>query len=60
MSEIIPRERASDKRSESLYDVVEETYKEMGQQYQPSKEDVRSYMKMVDTDGDGHITLDEF
>jgi Ca2+-binding EF-hand superfamily protein len=32
----------------------------MGQTYQPSREDVRSYLKMVDTDGDGKITLAEF
>ena len=32
----------------------------MGQNYTPSKEDVRSYMKMVDTDGDGKVSLNEF
>jgi Ca2+-binding EF-hand superfamily protein len=40
--------------------IIQETYREMGQNYQPSREDVRSYMKMVDTDGDGKITLTEF
>lgn len=37
--------------------IIQETYKEMGQNYQPSKDDVRTYMKMVDSDGDGKITL---
>ena len=40
--------------------IIQETYREMGQNYQPSKEDVKSYMKMVDADGDGKITLNEF
>ena len=40
--------------------IIQETYREMGQNYQPSKEDVRSYMKMVDTNGDGKVSLNEF
>ena len=40
--------------------ILEETYREMGRNYKPSKEDVRSYMKMVDTDGDGQVSLKEF
>lgn len=40
--------------------IIQETYKEMGKNYQPSREDVKSYMKMVDSDGDGKITLAEF
>lgn len=40
--------------------IIQETYKEMGQNYQPSKDDVRTYMKMVDSDGDGKITLSQF
>ncbi len=26
--------------------------------YNPSKEDIKSYMKMVDSDNDGKVTLD--
>jgi hypothetical protein len=40
--------------------IIEETYKELGQSYKPSREDVKSYMKMVDTNGDGRISLPEF
>ena len=41
--------------------ILSDTYKEMGHSnFIASKEDVRSYMKMVDSDGDGKITLDEF
>lgn len=40
--------------------IIEETYKEMGQNYKPSRDDVKSYMKLVDTDGDGKISLPEF
>lgn len=40
--------------------ILEETYKEMGQVYKPTKEDVKSYMKMVDKDSNGQITLEEF
>lgn len=29
----------------------------MGQNYKPSKDDVKSYMKMVDTNKDGRISL---
>jgi Ca2+-binding EF-hand superfamily protein len=32
----------------------------MGQAYKPTKEDVKSYMKMVDKDGNGQISLEEF
>ena len=32
----------------------------MGQNYKPNREDVKSYMKMVDSDGDGRISLAEF
>lgn len=40
--------------------MLTETYKDMGGNYSPTKEDVRSYMRMVDKDGDGKITIDEF
>jgi Ca2+-binding EF-hand superfamily protein len=40
--------------------IMEETYKEMGQNYKPTKDDVRSYMKMVDTNNDGKVSLNEF
>ena len=29
----------------------------MGQNYKPTRDDVKSYMKMVDSDGDGRISL---
>lgn len=32
----------------------------MGQNYKPTRDDVKSYMKMVDADGDGRISLAEF
>ena len=32
----------------------------MGQNYKPSKDDVKSYMKMVDTNKDGKISLNQF
>ena len=40
--------------------IIQETYREMGQNYQPTREDVKSYMKMVDTNGDGKVSLNEF
>ena len=39
---------------------IQETYKEMGQQYTPTAEDIKSYMKMVDTNRDGRVSLEEF
>lgn len=30
----------------------------MGQVYKPTREDVKSYMKMVDKDNNGQITLE--
>lgn len=30
----------------------------MGQVYKPTREDVKSYMKMVDKNSDGKVTLD--
>lgn len=38
--------------------MLAETYKDMGQTYKATKEDVKSYMRMVDKDGDGKVTLD--
>lgn len=40
--------------------MLEQTYKEVGQTYKPTKEDVKSYMRMVDKNSDGKVTLDEF
>ena len=41
--------------------MLTETYKEMGQMnYKPSQEDVKSYMRMVDKNSDGKVTLEEF
>ena len=41
--------------------MLEETYKEMGQaNYKPSREDVKSYMRMVDKNSDGRVSLQEF
>lgn len=39
--------------------MLEETYKEMGQlNYKPSQEDVKSYMRMVDKNSDGRVSLE--
>lgn len=40
--------------------MLAETYKDMGGTYVPTKEDAKSYMRMVDKDNDGRVTLDEF
>jgi Ca2+-binding EF-hand superfamily protein len=32
----------------------------MGVQYHPTSEDVRSWMKMTDTNGDGKVSLEEY
>lgn len=40
--------------------MLEQTYKEVGQTYKPTKEDVKSYMRMVDKNSDGKVSLDEF
>ena len=40
--------------------LIIETYKNMGMTYTPSKEDIDSWMKMTDTDGDGLVTLIEY
>ena len=40
--------------------MLQESYKNLRQNYSPTQDDVKSYMRMVDKDGDGKITLDEF
>jgi Ca2+-binding EF-hand superfamily protein len=40
--------------------MMQETYKEINPNYRVSPEDVKSYMRMVDKDGDGRVTLNEF
>lgn len=37
-----------------------ETYKQIGMQYTPSEEDLRAWMEMTDTNGDGLISIEEF
>ena len=37
-----------------------ETYRSMGMSYIPTTEDVKSWMKMTDTNSDGRVTLDEY
>ncbi|KAM3136130.1 hypothetical protein pb186bvf_011752 [Paramecium bursaria] len=37
-----------------------ETYKTMGMNYTPTQEDIRSWMKMTDTNDDGQVSLDEY
>lgn len=38
--------------------MLEETYREVGQSYKPTKDDVKSYMRMVDKNSDGKVSLD--
>ena len=38
--------------------MLEETYRELGQSYKPTKDDVKSYMGMVDKSSDGKGSLD--
>lgn len=40
--------------------MLQETYKDINQNYKVSQDDVKSYMRMVDKDGDGKVTLQEF
>ena len=35
--------------------MLQETYKDLGQSYTPTQDDVKSYMRMVDKDGDGKL-----
>lgn len=37
-----------------------ETYKDMGQTFIPTKDDVDSWMKMTDTNRDGKVTFQEY
>jgi len=37
-----------------------ETYKSMGIQYQPTYDDIKSWMRMTDTNGDGKVSLEEY
>ena len=38
-----------------------ETYKEMGNSdYKPTNDDVKSYMRMVDKNSDGKVSIEEF
>lgn len=46
---------------EEIPAMLTETYKEMGQvNYKPSQDDVKSYMRMVDKNSDGKVSLEEF
>lgn len=40
--------------------MMTETYKDINSNYKVTPEDVKSYMRMVDKDGNGRVTLDEF
>ena len=40
--------------------MLQETYKDINPNYSVTPDDVKSYMRLVDTDGNGKVTLDEF
>jgi Ca2+-binding EF-hand superfamily protein len=40
--------------------LLKETYRQMGMTFNPSTEDVKSWMKMTDLDGDGKVTLEDY
>lgn len=41
--------------------ILEETYKDMGRMnFKPTHDDVKSYMRMVDSNQDGKVSLEEF
>ena len=40
--------------------IMIETYKEMGQKFIPTKEDVDSWMNMTDTNRDGKVNMQEY
>lgn len=37
-----------------------ETYRMMGTEINPTKEDIQSWMQMTDLDGDGKVTLEDY
>lgn len=50
---------------DEVYEIIRETYRQMGKRYweikgmkyEPTADDVRSWILMTDSDGDGKVTL---
>lgn len=42
---------------DEVYEIIRETYRQMGMKYEPTPDDVRSWIQMTDSDGDGRVTL---
>ena len=40
--------------------LLSETYKSLGKSFLATEEDVKSWMKLADGDGDGQVTLEEY
>lgn len=41
-------------------ELLRETYKHMGMEYEPTKEDVTIWIQMTDSDDDGKVTLEDY
>jgi Ca2+-binding EF-hand superfamily protein len=45
---------------DEIPDLIKETYSMMGMDYNPTKEDIDSWMAMTDLDGDGKVNLEDY
>ncbi|CAK75023.1 unnamed protein product (macronuclear) [Paramecium tetraurelia] len=45
---------------DEVYEIIRETYRQMGMKYEPTVDDVRSWIHMTDSDGDGKVTLEDY
>ncbi|CAK88074.1 unnamed protein product (macronuclear) [Paramecium tetraurelia] len=45
---------------DEVYEIIRETYRQMGMKYEPTADDVRSWIHMTDSDGDGKVTLEDY
>lgn len=45
---------------QEIPNLLVETYKMIGMEYEATKEDIESWMQMADLDGDGKVTLEDY
>lgn len=43
-----------------VYPMMQDTYKNLGQHFNPSQDDVNHYISMMDTAGNDHVSKEEY
>ena len=60
MVDVYDRDRSTGIEMNEASLMLEDAYRGLYKDYQPTKEEIRGFFKVMDADGDGRITQDDF